>query len=103
MNNLNIYLSFAFFVISMIISNVVVYNIGIKNGKRIYKDMFNAKRMEGVKRSQAEGKYLKQLPENHMDILDKWSNHEITSNIASSELGISAKTLYRRFGHLRKK
>lgn len=103
MNNLNIYLSFAFFIISIIVSNVVVYNIGIKNGKRMYKDILIRKRVEGKKRCGIEGKYLKPLPDNHMDIITKWANREITAKVACSELGISNSTLYARFGHLRKK
>lgn len=103
MNNLNIYLSFAFFIIAMIVSNTIVYNIGIKNGKRMYIDELAVKRIEGIKRSHAEGKYFKQLPDNYMDIVTKWVNGEIGTNQTSIELGISTSTLYRRFGHLRKK
>ena len=103
MNNFNIYVSLVLFVIAMVVSNIFVYNIGIKNGKCMYKDMLIDKRREGIKRRSIEGKCFKPLPDNHTDIIAKWVNGEITSKQASIELEIGTTTLYRRFGHLRKK
>ena len=105
MNN-NIYILIIFALI-LIISNIVMYNIGLNDGKRIYKDTIKIKCAEGIKKAKSEGRYNgrqpKQLPENHTEVLSRWLNKKITAEQASKELGIAKTTLYRRFGDLKKK